>query len=123
MGRPRVLVKRLAVVFAVEFGDGVRAGWFGACLLALGDGGVVAVDGGGAAEDEFFDSGTGRFLEDEQGADGVGLDAADRVLDGFGYRDHGGEVEHEIDAVHGGAECGAVKDRAADEIAIESGEV
>ena len=69
--------EHVAIVFAVELGDGVGALRGRDHRLALGEFGAVPVDGGGRAEAEFFDLGGGGLLQDDQHALVVDLHAFD----------------------------------------------
>ena len=115
--------EHVEVVFAIEFGDGIGAFRLRDHVLGFGDGGVIAIDGGGAGEDEFFDTVVGGGFQDVEQAGDIDAGAFDGVLHGFRHGDHGGEVEDVVDAGHEGIDQGAIGDGAVHEGVIESREV
>jgi hypothetical protein len=66
--------------------------------------------------------GAGRF-QDAQGAGGVGLVAADRVVDAAWDAGHGREVDHRLGAVDGLGQAVGLEDRAFDETRLKAGEI
>ena len=114
------VVEHLAVIFAVELGDRVGALRLGKHRLHFRHDRVVAVDRRRGGKAELLHARPGRFLQHDQHAGIVDVDALDDLGHRFWHTDHRGEVEHVIHVLHRLGDGQPVADVALDEFDVEA---
>ena len=103
--------------FARKFGLGVRAGWGGGKSFSFWHGGIVAVDGTGAGEDEALCPGTGGGGKNKASSLDIHFVAPIGMGDRFRDADHSGEMKDVGDPSEGVLQRGGIKDRATEKAA------
>ena len=109
-----------AIIFAVQFGDRIRAFGFRRHGFHFRGDRIVAVIRRGSAQNQFFHSGFGGFLQQDDGALGVDLVAFDDFFHRFRHADQRRQMEDVINAFDRFGNRGAVAHIPFDQFTIQT---